>query len=225
MGWLDEQVVVLTGGGSGLGRALVDTLLEEGARVAVLEFSADKATQLREQCDERVLVVQGDAGSYDANREVVAAAVDAFGRVACFIANAGLWDANRGVEAMTPEQIEAGFDDIFRLNVKAPLLGMKAVVDELRASKGSFIVSLSNSALYPGRRRPPLHRLEARRHGPGEAAGLRAGSRRAGQRRRARGHGHRPARARIDGAGGGGLRRRRGLRACGGGQVGAAPLS
>lgn len=150
MGWLDEQVVVLTGGGSGLGRALVDTLLEEGARVAVLEFSADKATQLREQCDERVLVVQGDAGSYDANREVVAAAVDAFGRVACFIANAGLWDANRGVEAMTPEQIEVGFDDIFRLNVKAPLLGMKAVVDELRASKGSFMVSLSNSALYPG---------------------------------------------------------------------------
>ncbi|WP_420176535.1 SDR family NAD(P)-dependent oxidoreductase [Luteococcus sp. OSA5] len=151
MGWLDAQVAVLTGGGSGLGRALVDTLLDEGAMVAVLEYSADKAEQLRTSCDpERVVVVEGDAGSFESNRQVVQAAVQKWGRLDTFIANAGLWDANRGVQDMSVEQIEAGFDDIFRLNVKAPLLGMKAAVDELRASNGSFIVSLSNSALYPG---------------------------------------------------------------------------
>ncbi|MGO4958099.1 SDR family NAD(P)-dependent oxidoreductase [Luteococcus sp. Sow4_B9] len=151
MGWLDNQVAVLTGGGSGLGRALVDTLLEEGARVVVLEYSAEKSEQLRSECDpERVIVVQGDASSFDSNKAAVDAAVQAWGKLDTFIANAGLWDANRGVEAMTPEQIEAGFDDIFRLNVKAPLIGMKAAVDALRASNGSFVVSLSNSALYPG---------------------------------------------------------------------------
>lgn len=151
MAWLADQVVVLTGGGSGLGRALVDTLLEEGANLVVLEYGPDKCRQLTEDCDPaRVRVVQGDASSYADNRRAVETAVEAWGRVDCFIANAGLWDANRGVQQMTPEQIEAGFDDIFRLNVKAPLLGMKAVVDELRASNGSFIVSLSNSALYPG---------------------------------------------------------------------------
>lgn len=151
MAWLDGQVVALTGGGSGLGRALVDTLLEEGARVAVLEYGAEKVASLREQCDgERVVVVQGDATSFDDNRAVVAAAVEGFGKLDCFIANAGLWDFNQSLAAMSPEAIESGFADIFALNVKAPLLGAKAALDELRASGGSFIVSLSNSALYPG---------------------------------------------------------------------------
>jgi len=151
MGWLEEQVVVLTGGGSGLGRALVDTLLEEGTRIVVLEYSPDKCEQLGRECDpERVAVVRGDAASHADNRRAVELAVERWGRLDCFIANAGLWDANRGIQDMTPEQVEAGFDDIFRLNVKAPLLGIKACLDELRASNGSFIVSLSNSALYPG---------------------------------------------------------------------------
>lgn len=151
MGWLDEQVAVLTGGGSGLGRALVDTLLEEGARVVVLEYSAEKCRALEAECDPgRVAVVQGDAGSYASNREAVDLAVSRWGKLDTFIANAGLWDFSRSLDDMTPEELDRGFDELYRLNVKGPLLAAKAALEALRASNGSFIMTLSNAALYPG---------------------------------------------------------------------------
>lgn len=151
MAWLDDQVVALTGGGSGLGRALVDTLVAEGARVAVLEYAPEKAKALTASADpDRVLVVTGDAGTHADNRRVVEAAADTWGRLDCFIANAGLWDFARSLVDMTPEELDAGFDALYRVNVKGPLLGAKAAVEELRASGGSLIVTLSNAALYPG---------------------------------------------------------------------------
>lgn len=151
MGWLDDQIAVLTGGGSGLGRALLDTLLEEGARVVVLEYSAEKCADLESSYDpDRVAVLQGDVGTYDSNRAAVDLAVSRWGRLDTFIANAGLWDFSRSIDEMTPEQLETGFDGLYRVNVKGPLLGAKAAVDELRATNGSFIVTLSNAALYPG---------------------------------------------------------------------------
>lgn len=151
MQWLENQIAVITGGGSGLGRALVDAFLEEGARVVVLEYSEDKCRALVDSTDpERVRVVAGDSSSYADNARAVQEALDAWGRLDCAIANAGLWDYARGVADMTPEQLDSAFDEVYRLNVKAPLLLAKAALDPLRDSGGSLVVSLSNAALYPG---------------------------------------------------------------------------
>ena len=47
MGWLDGQVALVTGGGSGIGRAVVARFVEEGARVGVLDRVAARAEQLQ----------------------------------------------------------------------------------------------------------------------------------------------------------------------------------
>ena len=59
MGWLEGKVALITGGGSGIGRALVERFLEEGAHVGVLERSHEKAKELQELFGDKVVVVQG----------------------------------------------------------------------------------------------------------------------------------------------------------------------
>ena len=52
MGWLDGQVALVTGGGSGIGRAVVARYVEEGARVGVMERVATRAAELLSRLDD-----------------------------------------------------------------------------------------------------------------------------------------------------------------------------
>ncbi|MFD1560619.1 3-phenylpropionate-dihydrodiol/cinnamic acid-dihydrodiol dehydrogenase [Paraburkholderia silviterrae] len=150
-GWLDNEVALITGGGSGLGLALVERFVEEGARVVVLERSAQKVAALRERFGAHTLVaVQGDVSAYADNERAVLAAVDAFGKLDVFIGNAAIWDHASSLVDLSPEQLESGFHELFAINVKGYLLGAKAAARSLIASEGSMIFTLSNSAFYPG---------------------------------------------------------------------------
>ncbi|MEM5326607.1 3-phenylpropionate-dihydrodiol/cinnamic acid-dihydrodiol dehydrogenase [Paraburkholderia sp. JHI2823] len=150
-GWLDDEVALITGGGSGLGLALVERFLDEGARVAVLERSAEKVAALRERFDaQRVIAVQGDVTSYADNERAVCAAVEAFGKLDTFVGNAAIWDHASSLVDLTPEQLDSGYEELFSINVKGYLLGAKAAARALIASEGSMIFTLSNSSFYPG---------------------------------------------------------------------------
>ena len=92
MGWLEGKVALITGGGSGIGRALVERFLEEGASVGVLERSNEKAKELQDQFGDNVVVVQGDVTQLEDNERAVAETVQAFGKLDTFIGNAGIFD-------------------------------------------------------------------------------------------------------------------------------------
>lgn len=150
MGWLDGQVALVTGAGSGLGRALVERFLNEGARgIGVLEYDATKAQKLREDFGAKVVVTRGDVGQMEDNQHAVAATVAAFGKLDTFIGNAGIFDYFQSVKDLPAEQISAAFDELFSVNVKGYLLGTKAALEELTKSRGSIIFTLSNAAFYP----------------------------------------------------------------------------
>lgn len=150
MAWLDGTVAVVTGGGSGLGRALVERFVAEGARVGVLERSADRAAALRRDFADAVEVVIGDVTVLADNLRVVRQTVERFGRLDCFIANAGLFDHWQTLAGFDPDTIGGAFDELFAVNVKGALLGAKAAQPELLKSRGSLIFTLSNAAFYPG---------------------------------------------------------------------------
>ena len=149
MGWLDNTVAIVTGGGSGLGRALVQRFIGEGASVGVLERDAAKAAQLERDFGDRVLAVTGSVSTYADNARVVAATVERFGRLDTFIGNAGVFDYFQTLPQLDAERISAAFDELFAVNVKGYLLGAKAALPELLKTRGNIIFTISNAGFYP----------------------------------------------------------------------------
>ncbi len=148
-GWVAGQVVVITGGGSGLGLALVERFMREGASVGVLERSPAAVERLRERFGDQVVTTHGDATVGADNRAAIARTVARFGRLDTFIANAALWDHNTSLMDLPEEKLDAAFDEIFAINVKACILGARAAVPELRKTRGSVLLTGSNASFYP----------------------------------------------------------------------------
>jgi len=150
MALLDGNVTLITGGGSGLGRAIVDRFVGEGARIGVLERSKDKAAQLEADFAGKVVVTVGDVTSADDNAAAVGAVLEAHGRLDTFIGNAGLWDFGKPLLDLPLDSLSTAFDELYSVNVKGCLLGARASVDALRQSHGSMIFTLSNAAFHAG---------------------------------------------------------------------------
>jgi 2,3-dihydroxy-2,3-dihydrophenylpropionate dehydrogenase len=151
MGWLEGKRALVVGGGSGIGRAVVDAFRAEGAKVAVLERDNDKCELLRQQFP-AVPVIDGDAVTRDANDRAVAAAVDAFGGLDTLVNCVGIFDFYQGIGDIDADDVPSAFDEMFRTNVLSHLQSVKAAVPALRAATGSSIVlTASASSFYPGR--------------------------------------------------------------------------
>jgi len=149
MNSLAGRVTLVTGGGSGIGRAVVDRFLAEGASVVAMEKRPANADALRALNDPHLVVVEGDVTSYDDNARAVNAATDTFGRLDAFIGNVGIWDFSRALVDLTPEELESGFHDMFSVNVLGYLLGARAAAEALRNSRGTIVLTLSNASFYP----------------------------------------------------------------------------
>jgi len=149
VGWLDGQVALVVGGTSGIGRAVVDAFVAEGARVAAFGRSEAKLHAIDAAHGPQVLTLQGDATQYADLEHAVARVTDAFGRLDTLVCCTGVFDSYRSILDLTPGEIEAGFDEIFATNVKSYMLAVKAALPGLLDSNGSIILTLSTAAFYP----------------------------------------------------------------------------
>jgi NAD(P)-dependent dehydrogenase (short-subunit alcohol dehydrogenase family) len=150
MGWLEGNVAIVTGGGSGLGRAIVERFVSEGAKVGVLERSAEKLEKLAADLGDSVVTIEGDVRKYADNVRVVEETVARFGRLDTFIGNAAIWDFSTKLVDIPEDRIDELFDEMFHINVKGYLNGAKAAVRELVKTGGSVILTVSNAGFYPG---------------------------------------------------------------------------
>lgn len=149
-GRLTGTVALVTGAGSGIGRAVVDRYLQEGALVGVLERDAGTADDLEREYGGRVVTTVGDVRSPEAHRLSVERTVAAFGQLDVYIGNAGIYDFSAKFGAMASDELREGFHEIFDTNVLGYLLGARAAVDELIKTRGSMIFTVSSSGHYAG---------------------------------------------------------------------------
>jgi NAD(P)-dependent dehydrogenase (short-subunit alcohol dehydrogenase family) len=151
MGALAGKVALITGGGSGLGLAIVRRFVAEGARVGVIECAQERAAALyREFPIESLCITVGDVRNIADNQRAVAETCAKFGRLDCFVGNAGIYDNRVRFNDIAPEQLGVAFDELFGINVKGYLLGAKAAAGALKASRGSMLFTASVSSSTPG---------------------------------------------------------------------------
>ena len=150
MGWLDGQVALVTGGGSGIGRAVVARFVEEGARVGILDRVAGRAERLRSEFGPGVVALAGDVAQLADNKRAVAETVRAFGRLDVFVGNAGVFDVYAPLAEFPEEKLSQAFDELFGVNVKGCFFGAKAVLPELMKTAGSMVFTASVAGLNSG---------------------------------------------------------------------------
>ena len=148
-GWLAGKAALVTGGASGIGRAVVGRFVAEGARVCVLDRAADQLAALVEAHGGAVVVAPGSVTRLEDNQRAVDLALGTFGRLDVFVGNAGIFDYFARLVDLPADAVEQAFDEVFAVNVKGYLLGAKAAVAHLQASGGNMVFTVSNAGFYP----------------------------------------------------------------------------
>jgi 3-oxoacyl-[acyl-carrier protein] reductase len=139
---LREKVTLVTGAGSGIGRAAALLFAHEGGRVAVVDLREDAAKDTAETIER----AGGQALALRADESAVAATVARWGRLDVFYANAGVPQAPTPVEDVD----EATFDRIMAVNVKGVFLGAKHAAPVMKRQRaGVILVTASTSAIRP----------------------------------------------------------------------------
>jgi NAD(P)-dependent dehydrogenase (short-subunit alcohol dehydrogenase family) len=136
------QVAIVTGGGRGIGRAIVDRLVADGA--AVLSCGRGERPA---DLDPRVAWVQGDVSRTADAERIVAAALERFGPVSILVNNAGV-QIEKTIAATTDED----WDAIVGTNCKGVFNMCRAVVPAMETSGGAIvnIGSISGHVADPG---------------------------------------------------------------------------
>jgi 2,3-dihydroxy-2,3-dihydrophenylpropionate dehydrogenase len=150
---LEGQVALVTGGGSGIGRAVVEAFAASEMKVCMLERSEGKAEELNGLGDS-VYAVRGDATSLEDNERALAAALGEFGRLDALVCCVGPWDNLVKMRKLPKEKLHAAFEEIFSTNVESYVIATKVCLEALVESEGTIVYTLSNSAFYPDGGRP-----------------------------------------------------------------------
>lgn len=154
-----DKVVLVTGAGSGIGRAAALRFAEEGATVCALDFDAARSEETAAALALPGAAVAADVADLDVMRAAVARLVERFGRIDVLFGNAGVPQAATPFEAVSL----ADWDRIVRVNLTGAFVSAQAVVPAMRtAGGGSIIVTSSIAATHP---RPGLSAYVASKAG------------------------------------------------------------
>ncbi|MFI8092136.1 SDR family oxidoreductase [Streptomyces sp. NPDC086080] len=143
---LDNHVVLITGGGSGLGLGIARHFIGEGAQVAILEISADKLADLKAEFGDDVLLVQGDVTSTEDLLACRQAVLDRFGRLDSLVGAHGIFDGNIPLRDVPLDRVTSLFDEVFHVDTLGYILSAKVFLDDLEKTSGSIVLTSSTAA-------------------------------------------------------------------------------
>lgn len=145
---LSGRVAVITGGDSGIGRAVAVAYAKEGADIAILYLDehkdAEETKQIIEGIGRRCTLVAGDIGDENFCKEAVQKVINELGKIDILVNNAGEQHPQNSIEDITKEQLEK----TFKTNIFGMFYMTKAVMPHLK--EGSCIINTSSITAYKG---------------------------------------------------------------------------
>ena len=138
---LEDKIILITGAGSGVGRATALTCAREGARVAVVDLEADNSEEtvrLVHEAGGEAAFIQADVMQPEQMEAAVRKTVEAFGRLDCAFNNAGVVIDE---PISLADYAEDAFDKTIAVNLKGVWLGMKYQIPAMLQNGGGAIVN------------------------------------------------------------------------------------
>ncbi|MEJ1157152.1 SDR family oxidoreductase [Prosthecomicrobium sp. N25] len=147
-GRLAGRVAIITGGDSGIGRAVAVAFAREGARVAISYLDEHKDAEETQRAVEaersEALLIPGDVGAEDQCREIVAKTLSRFGRLDVLVNNAAEQHTVKDLTELSAEQLER----TFRTNLFSQFFLTKAALPHLK--EGAAIINTTSITAYKG---------------------------------------------------------------------------
>jgi NAD(P)-dependent dehydrogenase (short-subunit alcohol dehydrogenase family) len=136
---LKNQIAIVTGAGSGIGRACALALIREGAHVALVGRRKDRVEDVAREAGGCAIAVAADVSKQEEIDRAIEETLKGFGGINVLINNAGI------LHAGTAEQItEAQWDETFNINVRGLWLLSRAILPNLRKAGGGSIINVAS---------------------------------------------------------------------------------
>ena len=137
----ENKVIMISGANRGIGSKIAEHLFGLGYKLSLGSRGAKRPGALADWDEDRVLLQDYDAESADHAEDWVAATLAAFGRIDGLVNNAGIY---RGV-SLDEGEIEE-LDELWRVNVKAPFLLIRAALPALRKAGEGRVINVASAS-------------------------------------------------------------------------------
>ena len=144
---LSGKVAIVTGGGSGIGKAIAQAFVREGAKVVIAGRNGEKLDRAAAEIAGECLAISADVSSASSVEKLVAATLDRYKKVSILVNNAAV------LLPGTAESLsEEAFDQTFAINVRGLWMLSRAVLPHMRAEGGGSIVNVGSVLSMVGAR-------------------------------------------------------------------------
>lgn len=133
---LENKVIIITGSSQGIGRAIAEECHAQGAKVIIHSHDQKASDEVAEKLGKNAVAIGYDLRAQDCGQKIVDFAIKNFGRLDGLVNNAGIYP-----RSTVYDDINAQFDLMFHINVRAPMLLMQSAVIqfEKQENKGSIV--------------------------------------------------------------------------------------
>lgn len=145
MGKLAGKVALITGAGSGIGRATALLFSKEGASIVVddiVPLGGHQTVEMIKKAGGQAVFVEADVSQSDGVQQMVGVTLDTFGHLDILFNNAGVM----GKYVMTAETPEQAWDDIIATNLRGVFLGSKYAIPIMLSQGGGVIINTASTA-------------------------------------------------------------------------------